>query len=103
MIFVGSPIFLLCGTALAPMISDLAVQNGFIEAGTMVSNSALDAPVFCYAFSFIFEITKGNFLPMLAAVYFLFGYVVMVRDLKKIYRKKDEAETAKVDAESLKA
>ncbi len=40
---------------------------------------------------------------MLAAVYFLFGYVVMVRDLKKIYRKKDEAETAKVDAESLKA
>ena len=103
MIFVGSPIFLLCGTALAPMIPDLAVQNGFIEVGTMVSNSALDAPVFCYAFSFIFEITKGNFLPLIAAAYFMFGYVVMVRDLKKIYRKKDEAETAKVDAESLKA
>jgi PTS system galactitol-specific IIC component len=40
---VGAPIFLLCGTAMAPMISELAVQNGFIAAGTLVSNSALDA------------------------------------------------------------
>ncbi|MGC4151655.1 MAG: PTS transporter subunit IIC [Propionicimonas sp.] len=84
MIGIGSPVFLLCGTALAPMISDLAIQNGFIEAGTMVSSSALDAPVFSYAFSFIFT---GQILPILAGVYWIFGFVLMIWDLRRTYRK----------------
>lgn len=86
---VGAPIFLLCGTAMAPMISELAVQNGFIAAGTLVSNSALDAPVFCYAFSFIWKITKGNLLPLICVIYYIFGYILMIRDLRKTYAKQD--------------
>jgi PTS system galactitol-specific IIC component len=71
------------------MISELAVQNGFIAAGTLVSNSALDAPVFCYAFSFIWKITKGNLLPLICVIYYIFGYILMIRDLRKTYAKQD--------------
>lgn len=88
MIGIGSPVFLLCGTAVAPMISELAIQNGIIEAGTLVSASAMDAPVFVYAFSFIWEVFRGgSILPIIAAIYWIFGYVLMVKDLKKIYSK----------------
>ena len=88
MIFVGTPIFLVCGTVLAPMISDLAVLNGFIAAGTMVSNSALDAPVFVYAFSFIFKIFEtGNFIPLLVCVYWFLGYLGWIKDLRGSYPK----------------
>lgn len=83
MVFIGAPVFLLCGTALAPMISQLAVENGFIEGGTLISNSALDAPVFVYAFSNIFNFAKVNLVPILVAAYWIFGYVFMVKDLRK--------------------
>ncbi|MGC4152402.1 MAG: hypothetical protein QM628_04905 [Propionicimonas sp.] len=83
MILIGSAVFLLCGTALAPMISELAIPKGFIEAGTMASSSALDAPVFSYAFSFIFT---GQLLPIAAGACWVFGFVLMIRDLRKTYR-----------------
>lgn len=84
---VGSPIFLLCGTAVAPMISALAIENGIIAAGTLVSAAALDAPVFVYAFSFIF---KKEVLAFVAAAYWIFGYVMMIRDLNKTYKQETE-------------
>ena len=87
---IGAPVFLMCGTAMGPLISNLAVENGFIKAGTMVSNSALDAPVYVYAFSYIFKIAEGNFLPLLVAAYWIFGYVLMIWDLKKTYAKTEK-------------
>lgn len=77
---VGSPLFLLAGTAVAPMISELAVQNGIIEAGSLVSAAALDAPIFVYAFSFIF---RKDILAFIAGAYWLFGYILMISDLNK--------------------
>lgn len=88
MIGFGSPVFLLCGTAVAPMISDLAIQNGIINQGTLISNSALDAPVFTYAFSFIWS--GKIILPAIAGGYWIFGYVMMIRDLKKGYSQKEK-------------
>lgn len=82
--FVGSPLFLLAGTAVAPMISELAIQNGVIEAGTLVSAAALDAPIFVYAFSFIFRI---EILAFIAGAYWIFGYIMMIKDLKRSYAK----------------
>ncbi len=85
---IGAPVFLSVGTAVAPLISDLAVQNGFIEAGSLISNAALDAPVYVYAFTWLFDFLNGNFLPLIVAVYWIFGYVIMIRDLRKYNRAK---------------
>lgn len=87
---VGAPVFLSVGTAVAPLISDLAVQNGFIEAGSLISNAALDAPVYVYAFTWLFDFLNGNFLPLIVAVYWIFGYVIMIRDLRKYNKAKRE-------------
>lgn len=97
---IGSPVFLLCGTAVAPMISELAVQNGIIEAGTLVSASAIDAPVFVYAFSFIFELFEGNIIPLIIGGYWIFGYVMMILDLRKSNQKAREDSDTVITAES---
>ena len=78
---VSTPIFLWCGNAMAPMVSELALANGFIESG-MISYASIDAPLFMYSTSFITQAAQGNFLPVLGLAYFLFGFVLMIRDLR---------------------
>lgn len=80
---IGAPVFLIIGTACAPLISELAINNGIIASGTLISNSALDAPVFVYGFTWIFDILKGgSILPLFVAIYWAFGCYLMVRDMK---------------------
>ena len=65
---IGAPVFLMIGTACAPLISELAIENGIIAAGTLISNSALDAPVFVYGFTWMFDVFNGgSILPLLVA------------------------------------
>ncbi|EOA1827086.1 PTS galactitol transporter subunit IIC, partial [Raoultella planticola] len=54
---IGVPFFLFVGTQFAPMITELgqATKAITIPAGQLISNSSIDAPVFTYAFSFLFK------------------------------------------------
>lgn len=87
---IGAPVFLMIGTACAPLISSLAVENGIIAAGTLISNSALDAPVFVYGFTWLFDVLNGgSILPIFVAIYWSFGAVLMIRDMKKYGESKN--------------
>lgn len=59
---IGVPFFLFVGTQFAPMITDLglATKAITIPAGQLISNSSIDAPVFTYAFSFLFKFWKAT-------------------------------------------
>ena len=88
----GVPAFLWVGTAFAPFITDLANATGAValQAGEMISNSSIDAPVFTYAISQVFDIINGNWIPLVV----LWGvcYVFYYRELKK-ENQQAEAET----------
>lgn len=90
MAVVGVPVFLLVGNAVAPLISELAIENGIIAAGTLISNSALDAPVFVYGFTWFIDVINGNFLPLIAMIYWSIGSYLMVKDLRAYNKKKLE-------------
>ncbi len=79
---VSAPLYLWCGNAVAPVVSDLALNVGIIQSG-FISNSGIDCPLFTYAFSFLSQITQGNFLPLIMCVYFAFGYFLLIRDLHR--------------------
>lgn len=88
---IGAPVFLMIGTACAPLISSLAVENGIIAAGTLISNSALDAPVFVYGFTWLFDVLNGgSILPIFVALYWSFGAVLMIKDMKKYGESKKQ-------------
>lgn len=90
---IGAPVFLMIGTACAPLISQLAIENGIIAAGTLISNSALDAPVFVYGFTWLFDIFNGgSILPLFVAIYWSIGCFLMVRDMRKYGEQKKKAK-----------
>ncbi|MGL5700459.1 MAG: hypothetical protein ACRCYL_14720 [Kluyvera sp.] len=68
---IGVPFFLFVGTQFAPMITDLglATKAITIPAGQLISNSSIDAPVFTYAFSFLFKFLEGNVIPLVFALW----------------------------------
>jgi len=82
---IGVPAFLWVGTAFGPFMTELAKTTGAIslEAGQIISNSSIDAPVFTYAISHLFKVIQGNPLPMVIFVFWLAGYILYYRDLKK--------------------
>lgn len=90
----GVPAFLWVGTAFAPFITDLANAMGAValQAGEMISNSSIDAPVFTYAISQVFDIINGNWIPLVVLVVWGVCYVFYYRELKK-ENQQAEAET----------
>lgn len=90
----GVPAFLWVGTAFAPFITDLSNATGAValQAGEMISNSSIDAPVFTYAISQVFDIINGNWIPLVVLVVWGVCYVFYYRELKK-ENQQAEAET----------
>lgn len=90
---IGIPFFLFVGTQFAPMITELGLATKAIDipAGQLISNSAIDAPVFTYAFSFLLQCLEGYFIPLILAVYWCFGYYGYTRELRK---EQQDAEKA---------
>lgn len=82
---IGVPFFLFVGTQFAPMITDLglATKAITIPAGQLISNSSIDAPVFTYAFSFLFKFLEGNFIPLVFALWWGCGYFFYSRELRR--------------------
>ena len=81
---VSAPIYLWCGNAVAPVVSELALNADIIDSG-MISSAGIDCPLFAYSFAYVFQIAQGNFVPLLCCAYFLFGYVLLIRDLRRAY------------------
>ena len=79
------PAFLWAGTAFAPFMTDLANSTGAValEAGQMISNSSMDAPIFTYALCHFLQCLQGNFFPLIILVLWLACFVLYVRHLKK--------------------
>lgn len=82
---IGIPFFLFVGTQFAPMITELgqATKAIAIPAGQLISNSSIDAPVFTYAFSFLFKLLEGNFIPLTFAIWWGCGYFFYSRELRR--------------------
>lgn len=82
---IGAPAFLWVGTAFAPVITDLAMATGSValESGELISNSLINGPVFTYAISHIFLALKGNFLPLILAIYWALGFFFYSRELRQ--------------------
>ncbi|MCG8481689.1 MAG: PTS galactitol transporter subunit IIC [Clostridia bacterium] len=81
----GVPAFLWIGTAFAPYMTQLANLTGAITlgAGEIISNSAIDGPVFSYAMSHVFMIADGHVIPLLVLIVWIIGFVLYYRDLMK--------------------
>lgn len=92
---IGVPFFLFVGTQFAPMITELgqATKAITIPAGQLISNSSIDAPVFTYAFSFLFKFLEGNFIPLVFALWWGCGYFFYSRELRR------ESNLAQLEAE----
>ena len=82
---IGVPFFLFVGTQFAPIITDLGLATKAINIPTnqLISNSCIDAPIFTYAFSFIWQCLQGYFLPLFLAIYWCVGYFFYARELRK--------------------
>lgn len=82
---IGVPFFLFVGTQFAPMITELGLATKAITLpeGQLISNSAIDGPVFTWAFSFFFRFVEGHFIPLLFALYWVCGYVFYARELRR--------------------
>ncbi len=83
---IGVPISLLVGTNFAPFMTDLANSAGLdlgLQAGQMISNSGMDAPMATYGLSEFLDCMNGNFVPLIALIVWLSGFVYTIRDMKK--------------------
>ena len=97
---IGAPVFLYVGTAIAPYMSQLAMQTGAVElaAGELISNSSINAPVFTYATQ-LFAFLQGNFLPLIVAVVWGTCWVLYTRWLKKEDALMEQEEQAQASSE----
>jgi galactitol PTS system EIIC component len=82
---IGVPFFLFVGTQFAPIITDLGLTTKAIDipANQLISNSSIDAPIFTYTFSFIWQCLQGYFVPLILAIYWCIGYFFYARELRK--------------------
>lgn len=71
-----APAYLWVGTIMAPFISDLARSTGAVslKAGELISCSSIDGPIQTYAFSHVFKIMDGEFIPLVLCVIFIALY-----------------------------
>lgn len=87
-----APVFLYAGTAFAEVMSDLArsTQALDLEAGQLISNSSIDAPIFTYSFANIPQLLNGNWIPLVIFVVWFACFILYSRSLIS-ERKADEA------------
>lgn len=80
-----TPVFLWVGSTFAPLMTRLATETKAVplEAGQMISNSSIDAPIFTYAFSHFLQALQGNFVPLIILVVWVACFVVYARALIK--------------------
>lgn len=80
-----APVFLWVGTAMAPFVSDLARTTGAVnlKAGELISCSSIDGPIQTYAFSHVFKILDGDFIPLVILMVFIVCFVMLFRYLMK--------------------
>ena len=80
-----APVFLWVGTAFAPFMTDLARTTGAVslKAGEMISNSSIDGPIQTYAFSHVFKILDGDFIPLVILIVWVVCFVMYYRSLVK--------------------
>lgn len=80
-----APVFLWVGTAFAPFMTDLARTTGAVslKAGEMISNSCIDGPIQTYAFSHVFKILDGEFIPLVILIVWVVCFVFYYRSLTK--------------------
>lgn len=88
------PAYLWVGTIMAPFVTDLARSTGAVElaAGKLISCSSIDGPIQTYAFSHVFKIMEGNFLPLVLLVIFVVCFIALYR-----YLGKEEAEGREIN------
>ncbi len=86
-----APVFLWVGTAFAPFVTDLANATGAValQPGQLISNSSIDGPIFTYAFSQVFDVINGNFVPLAILVGWLGCFAVYYKML--VNESKEEA------------
>lgn len=86
------PAFLWVGTAFAPFISDLARETGALslKAGELISNSSIDAPLFTYSISQMFDAVNGNFIPLIIFVIWCVCFFFYRRELNQEKKNKTE-------------
>ena len=83
-LYIGfTPLYLLAATNVAPIISQLGVENGVLEAGTLIASTGMDCPAFTWIFTNVFTFLQGNFIPLIAAVIYIAGYIHTVKGFKK--------------------
>ena len=89
-----APAYLWVGTIMAPFISDLARSTGAValKTGELISCSSIDGPIQTYAFSHVFKIIDGNFLPLVLCVIFVVCFVALYK-----YLGKEEAEGREIN------
>lgn len=89
-----APAYLWVGTIMAPFISDLARSTGAValKAGELISCSSIDGPIQTYAFSHVFKIMDGNFLPLVLCVIFVVCFIALYK-----YLGKEEAEGREIN------
>jgi len=82
---ISVPAFLWAGTAYGPLMTELAKSTGAIElaAGQIISNSAMDAPVFTFSISHAFMVLKGNPGPLVIFLVWFVGFIMYYKSLKK--------------------
>ena len=84
LLYIGfTPVYLLSATTVAPIISELGVANGVLEAGTLIASCGMDCPAFTVIFTNLFNFMQGNFLPLAATVLYLAGFIFTVRGFRK--------------------
>lgn len=96
---IGVPIFLYVGTAFAGFVTDLAMSTGAVDlaAGSLISCSSIDGPVFTFAFAEFLDVINGNFLPLVVLIIWIAGFFYTYHDMKKEARERKaalEAESA---------
>lgn len=91
---IGSPMFLYVGTAFASFVTDLANSTGAVtlEAGQLISNSAIDGPVFTYAASQFLDFMNGNFIPLIVLIIWCAGFALFYHDVVKENKAMAQAE-----------
>lgn len=80
---VFAPVFLYVGTAFAPVMTDLANTTKALdlEAGQLISNSSIDAPIFSYSFANLTQVINGNWIPLLIFIGWVVSFVIYSRAL----------------------
>ncbi|MDD4370666.1 MAG: PTS galactitol transporter subunit IIC [Anaerostipes sp.] len=89
LVLIFAPAYLWVGTIMAPFVSDLARTTGAVslKAGELISCSSIDGPIQTYAFSHLFKVMDGNFLPIALCVIFVVCFVALYKYLGKEERE----------------